>query len=128
MTIKVKRIEIVLEPEEKFFKRAAKVYSDLDKKEFPKRPQQHLSLESLDLLRQVLTKKRLELLHTIKHDRPASIYELAKLTNRDLKNIRDDLVKLEEFGLIETIKEKGHPRDAIVPVVKFDKLQVAIEI
>jgi predicted transcriptional regulator len=38
-----------------------------------------------------LTEKRLELLKTIKDRKPSSIYELAKLSGRDLKNVLQDV-------------------------------------
>ncbi len=128
MAMKVKNIDIVIESEEEFYKRAKNAFSDLDKRKFPTKFQERLSFESLDALRKVLTKQRLKLLHTIKHKQPKSIYELAKITKRDMKNIRDDLSKLESLGLIELIKDTKHSREPLIPIVKFDKLQVGIEI
>jgi predicted transcriptional regulator len=45
-----------------------------------------------------------------------------------MKNIRDDLSKLKELGLIEMVKEKENKRKPLIPVTKYDKLQVSIEI
>jgi len=126
--MKVKNIDIVIESEDEFFKRAGKTLSDLDKGKKPKSMKERLSFESLDALRQVLTQKRLKLLHIIKHQKPKSVYALAKITNRDLKNIRDDLSKLEALGLIELVKDTKHPRETVIPTITFDKLQVGIEI
>ena len=39
-----------------------------------------ISFQSLDQLRKFLTPKRLELLRAVKHQKPKSMYELAKLT------------------------------------------------
>jgi len=128
MGIKVKNIEIVIESDEEFFQRAQKVFSDLDKKKLPSKLKERLSFQNLDSFRKILTKQRLKVLHVIKHQHPKSIYELAKMTKRDIKNIRDDLSKLKELGLIELIKEKENKREPLIPITKYDKLQVSIEI
>ena len=128
MAMKVKNIDIIIESEEEFFKRAGKVFSKLDKEKTPNKFQERLSFENLDALRKVLTKQRLKLLHVIKHKQPKSIYELSKITKRDMKNIRDDLSKLESLGLIELVKDTKQSREPLIPIIKFDKLQVGIEI
>ena len=128
MGIKVKNIEIVIESDEEFFQRSEKVFSDLDKKKLPSKLKERLSFQNLDSFRKILTKQRLKVLHVIKHQHPKSIYELAKITKRDMKNIRDDLSKLKELGLIEMVKEKENKREPLVPITKYDKLQVSIEI
>jgi len=128
MGIKVKNIDIVIESDEEFFQRAQKVFSDLDKKKLPSKFKERLSFQNLDSFRKILTKQRLKVLHIIKHQHPKSIYELAKMTKRDMKNIRDDLSKLKELGLIEMVKEKENKREPLIPVTKYDKLQVSIEI
>ena len=128
MEMRVKNIDIVIESEEDFCKRAQKVFSDLDEGILPDDLEEKLSFESLDSLRKVLTPKRLELLHIIKDEEPKSIYELAKLTQRNIKNIRNDLSKLEKLGLIEMVKDVDDARNSIMPVLKYDKLLVGIEI
>ena len=128
MGIKVKNIDIIIESDEEFFQRTQKVFSDLDKKKLPSKLKERLSFQNLDSFRKILTKQRLKFLHVIKHQHPKSIYELAKITKRDMKNIRDDLSKLKELGLIEMIKEKENKREPLIPVAKYDKLQVSIEI
>ena len=128
MEMRVKNIDIVIESEEDFCKRAQKVFSDLDEGILPDDQEEKLSFESLDSLRKVLTPKRLELLHIIKDEEPKSIYELAKLTQRNIKNIRNDLSKLEKLGLIEMVKDVDDARNSIMPVLKYDKLLVGIEI
>jgi len=51
--------------------------------------------------RNLLTRNRLALLRAIRNKRPGSIYELAKIVERDLKNVQDDLRLLEEYGLVK---------------------------
>jgi predicted transcriptional regulator len=52
-------------------------------------------------MRRVLTEKRLELLKTIKEKEPSSVYDLAKILHRDLKNVLQDVAYLQELGIIE---------------------------
>ena len=128
MAMRIKNIDIIIESKEDFYNRAEKVFSEIDEGKFPDELEERLSFESLDDLRKVLTPKRLELLHMIKHEEPKSIYELAKIARRDIKNIRDDLSKLETSGLIEMVRNTDDPRRSIIPVLKYDKLLVGIEI
>ena len=53
-------------------------------------PQEVVGFTSLDAARNFLTRERLALLRTIKSCRPGSIYELAKMMGRDLKNVQEE--------------------------------------
>jgi len=80
---------------------------------------------SLEALRKVLTEKRLELLHVIKEQEPDSVYELAKILKRDIKNVNDDLELLKDIGLVSITKaRKGRGR--VIPRVNYDKIQLEI--
>jgi len=127
MEMRVKNIDVVIESDEYFYKRAEKVFSDLDEGKFPDELEERLSFKNLDSLRKILTPKRLSLLHIIKHEEPKSIYELSRIARRDITNIRDDLSKLETLGLIEMV-DLDDPRKSRMPVLKYDKLLVGIEI
>src|SRR5665213_4341356 len=59
-----------------------------------------LSFSSLEAMRKVFTPKRLELLQAIRQERPASIYALAKMTGRDLRNVQDDVAMLARLDLV----------------------------
>ena len=60
---------------------------------------QGIYFTSLEAIRKVLTEKRLELLRVIKEQEPDSVYELAKILKRDIKNVNDDLELLKDIGL-----------------------------
>lgn len=49
----------------------------------------------------LLTPKRMELLEYLKTKHPKSILELASGLKRNYKNVYDDLVLLEEYGIVE---------------------------
>lgn len=61
---------------------------------------------SLEAVRNLLTEKRLELLHTIREKRPISIYQLAKITGRNFRNVYDDLQILKNYGLVKMNKSR----------------------
>ena len=50
----------------------------------------------IETLRSILTTERVRVLHCIKEKKPKSIYELAKITNREYKSVYDDVEVLEE--------------------------------
>lgn len=57
-----------------------------------------------------MTQERLKLLKAVKVTKPQSIYELAKLVNRDFKNVSQDVQFLADMGLIELKARIGHRR------------------
>src|SRR5712691_12571059 len=61
---------------------------------------------SLEAARNLLTPSRLALLRAVRTKRPHSIYELAKMVGRDLKNVQGDLRTLERYGLVRV--SRGH--------------------
>ena len=64
---------------------------------------------------------RVKALIVIKEKKPESVYSLAKLTKRDIKNVKDDLDLLQNLDLISltTISEK---RERIEPKLDYDKI------
>jgi len=79
---------------------------------------------SFEAFRKVLTPRRLELLHTIRTQKPSSINELARMAKRDVKNVAEDVKYLERIGLIEK-KATDHKT---VPVTKYDKIALEIAV
>jgi predicted transcriptional regulator len=61
---------------------------------------------SLEAVRSLLSDKRMALLHLIRECRPKSIYELAKISGRDFKNVHSDVTLLKRYGLIRMLKGK----------------------
>ncbi|MBI2655894.1 ArsR family transcriptional regulator [Candidatus Woesearchaeota archaeon] len=86
-----------------------------------------VSFESIEGLRNVLTKRRLELISVIRHKKPNSIYELSKLLNRDLKSVNTDLKVLKENDFVE-LRKSSNGRQRVVPVVEFDKIEVMVRV
>lgn len=84
---------------------------------------------SIEAARNLLTPNRLALLRAVRSDRPGSIYELAKLVNRDLKNVQDDLRLLARYGLVRMANGKGSGKRRVrVPHAVFDQIELKIAI
>lgn len=86
-----------------------------------------VGFESIEGLRNVLTKRRLELLSVVRHKKPQSVYELSKLLNRDLKSVNTDLKVLKEKDFIE-FKKINDKRQRLIPVVEFDKIDIMVKV
>ena len=82
----------------------------------------------IQLLRSLLSNEKAKILYVLKHKKPKSIYELAKILNRDLKSVRVDTKLLERFGFIDFHLEKKGKRESLRPVLSTDQLQILIDI
>lgn len=82
----------------------------------------------LSTLRSLLSNEKARILHTIKTKKPASIYALARLIERDFKSVSEDIKVLERFGFIDMISEKTGKRERLRPVIVVDKLIIHISI
>jgi len=83
---------------------------------------------SLEAARNFLTRERLALLRAIRSHHPGSIYELAKIVDRDLKNVQEDIRILERHGLVKITKRPRGTRKIKVPEVPFEEIALRIEI
>jgi predicted transcriptional regulator len=95
----------------------------LDRGEEPERSY-GLTLGSEDRLRSVLDDKNVELIRTIAREEPESIRELARLVDRDVRQVHDAVTELETLGLIE-LDEEGRAKK---PTVWYDSISVDIPV
>jgi predicted transcriptional regulator len=86
-----------------------------------------LYFENLEAMRKVLTEERLRILKTIRTNHPSSIYELARVLKRDVKNTFNDVQFLTQIGLIE-LKKTKEGREKSVPSVNYDKILLEIPV
>ena len=98
---------------------------EIEKKVSKKKP--GIYFENLETMRKAITVERLKILKVIKAEHPASIYRLAKILNRNLKNVSDDVHYLADLGLIELEKTKNG-REKTTPIVNYDKILLEIPI
>lgn len=125
--MKVRNIKITIKSDAEFFKEVKNVWKKLEQGKKIKK-HEGISFESLEAMRKVLTEERLRILKVIKKYHPGSIYELAKILNRDTKNVSDDVHYLAELALIEIEKGKSNGREKTTPVVNYDKILLEIPV
>ena len=82
---------------------------------------------SLNAVLKVLTQRRLELMRLIRERRPSSLYELAHLAGRDIKNVHEDISLLERLGFVQLTHQRTHRRRC-VPHVHYDTLNLKIPV
>ncbi|MEW6740572.1 MAG: hypothetical protein ACOYU2_13055 [Nitrospirota bacterium] len=121
--MKIKRVKIEIKSLNDALKEAGEVFEKLSRDEHVQK-KTAIYFSNLKEMRKVLTERRLELLKTIKDKKPASVYELAKMVNRDIKNVLQDLTYLQELGLVEITETK----DKKIPHVSYDKIALEVAI
>jgi len=84
--------------------------------------------ESISVLRRLLAKEKVKILHVIKTQKPASIYDLAKKLSRNFKSVIEDLKLLERLGFIEFIDETIKGRKRRRPIVLIDTMTIHLKI
>ncbi|MEO5355987.1 MAG: ArsR family transcriptional regulator [Nitrospirae bacterium YQR-1] len=124
--MKVKNIKIVIKSDEDIFKEVKEVVRKIEQNEKIKKHEE-ISFDDIDTLRKILTDGRIKVLKGIKKNNPQSIYELAKILDRDTKNTFDDVKFLAEMGLIELKKTKDG-REKTTPTVSYDNILVEIPV
>jgi len=85
-------------------------------------PTPTLSFTSYDDLMETLTPRVLELIEAIRRDEPSSINEAARVVDRDVKNVHEEISRLAHLGIIFFKKEGQSKR----PVVWFDELVIRL--
>ncbi len=122
--MKVKKIVIQVKSDKEMFDELKDVWGQLEKGE-PAKKREGLYFDSLEAMRKVLTEERLKVLRTIRAKHPASIYALAKMLKRDVKNTHDDVTYLAEVGLID-LKRSKTGRSTVAPSVNYGKIALEI--
>lgn len=78
-----------------------------------------VSFSDVETFRKFFSQKRMELLSTIKNQKPKSIYQLAQISSRQYKNVYDDVKFMQELGLLDTDKNIH---------LRFDKLMIEVAV
>ncbi|MEE6210091.1 hypothetical protein U3A55_07985 [Salarchaeum sp. III] len=79
-----------------------------------------LSFTSYDALMETLTPRVLDLIEAIRRDEPSSINDAARVVDRDVKNVHEELSRLARLGIVY-FEEDGRKKR---PVVWFDELVI----
>ena len=125
--IKTKELKLYIEDIGEFKKKIKEELRAIDRNKSKKLKEDSITFQSLDQLRKFLTHKRLELLRVIRHKKPKSVYELAKLVERTSENVNTDIKFLKQLGFVETTKVK-EIRKKLVPEVNYDKMTLEISV
>ena len=118
-TIRIKSIDESLNDFKKTFKKAEK------NKHAKATPTTYFS--SFEAARKIMTQERIKLLRAIKFHKPGSIYELAKILNKNIKNVSQDVHFLSEIGLVD-LKESHQLKKQKKPSLITDHLVVDLVI
>ena len=118
--MKLKKVKIIVRPIEDVKKEWTQA---LKGKVSSIQPKGVIVFTSLSAIAKALSPARLELLGVILKQKPASIYALAKLVERDFKNVYSDIRLLVEIGLIDLKLHEGK-HDAARPVAKYSGYEV----
>lgn len=89
------------------------------------RPPAHpyrVTFDSLETLNRVLSDTNLRLLEAVAAHEPASIRELARRVDRDVRRVHDNVTLLESWGFLELV-EDGHAKR---PVIWYDELEISV--
>lgn len=81
-----------------------------------------LSFTSYDDLMETLTPCVLELIEAVRQEAPSSINETARVVDRDVKNVHEELSRLAQLGIL-FFEEDGQSKR---PVVWFDELVITL--
>ena len=124
--MKAKKIDIGIKDLKTSLKDFSETWKKLESGKKIKK-EEGLYFDSIDTMRNVLTNNRLFILKTIRKNKPGSIYELAKILNRDLKSVNQDLKLLSEIGLVALEKIETE-RKRVIPHVDYGKILLEIPV
>ena len=126
--MRVKNVTIGIKSVKEMLDEARDVMERLERGEKVAKKKPGIYFDNLDTMRKAITEERLRIIKTIKERHPASIYALAKMLDRNIKNVSDDVHYLAELGLIELERVKSNGREKQIPSVRYDKIRLEIPV
>ncbi len=124
--MKVKKIDIGIKGLKESLRDFAETWKKLEAGKKVKK-EEGIYFNSIDTMRAVLTNKRLQILKVIREQKPSSVYELAKILGRDLKNVNQDLKLLSDVGLV-TLEKTETDKKRVIPHVDYAKILLEIPV
>lgn len=125
-TLKVNTIQIEVKPFDESIKEAAKIFRGISSGKAVKKTKR-IVFGDIETLRTILTPERIRLMHFIRKNNPESIYELAKITNRQWRAVANDIEILNNVGLVR-LEKKYTPKEIVKPLVIFNKMSIGVTI
>lgn len=117
-------LTVRVETTDEYFERGARAIEAAERGEEPPTTGATLSLPSYEELQRLLSPKNVELLETIRTVEPDSIRELARLVERDVSRVHDNVTELARLGVVELVQDGRAKR----PVVGYDHIEVEVPI
>jgi predicted transcriptional regulator len=87
-------------------------------------PLYEVVLQREEDLQRLLSAKNVQLLQTIAREEPQSIREAARLVDRDVRQVHDNLSELETLGLVE-FEQVGRSKK---PTVWYDDIRIELAV
>lgn len=110
-------------PAEEVFDELEERFAALDAGERPA-PKHEVVLRRERDLNRLLSPKNVQLLRTIAREQPASIRETARLVERDVRQVHENLSELEQLNLLQFEMDGRSKR----PVVWYDDIDIELPI
>lgn len=123
--IAVNSIKIEVKPFEESMNETINVIRRIEKGE--KIRLKKIVFNNVETLRSILTTERVRVLHCIKEKKPKSIYELAKMLDRNWRLVAKDVELLSNLGIVK-LEKSEKPKEAIRPIVNFSKMNINVAI
>jgi predicted transcriptional regulator len=124
--MKIRKVRVGIKDLETVLNEFVETGRSLEKGETVKK-QKGVYFTSVEAFRKAVTPKRLALLRAIKTEKPSSVRQLSKITDRDIKNVSTDIRFLEQVGLVDIKKNIGAEKE-VKPLVNYDKILFEIAI
>ena len=119
-------IQIEVRPFDESIKEVVGLIRDISKGKKVKKIER-ITFDNIETLRKIVTPERVKLMHYIRINHPESIYELAQITGRKWRAVANDIDILSNVGLVKLEKQEK-PKEAIKPVVEFEKINIGVSI
>lgn len=117
----MRKLIVSMKTTEEMFSNFKKITSQIKKGNVPKKTHYEISFETKKDFNKFV--KNMYILMAILNHKPHSIYQLAKIIDRDLSNIKKVVAFFEEVGAIKIKEEKVSGRTVKKPVVDYDKVE-----
>ncbi len=117
----MKKLIISMKSTEDMFADFKDMAKKINKGKAPKNPHYEISFEFKKDFNHFI--RNMPVLIAILNGKPHSIYQLAKLTNRDLANIKKVVAFFEELGAIKIEEKVVSGRKVKKPIVDYDKIE-----
>ncbi len=123
--MKKKTLVISLKSNQRFFDDIKEKMKNIEKGKVSKSTHYEISFDDIKGLNKFI--RNLPVLMTIINQSPKTIYELAKILDRDVSNIRKIVSFFEDVGAVQLKVKKVSGRTVKRPVVFYDKIELQLK-